>query len=200
MKDNHPFQPYIPENSTKLIIGTIPPKRFCVSAENLQKDDVYFYYGSKDNSFWNLLGDIFKYDFLKINTIEAINQRKDFLKKHNIGITDLINSCKRNNDLATDDNLDDIEYKDILFLLQKYKNITTLIYTSEFVKKCMNKIVKTHHSFNYPDKKRQTLKINEKEYNIIILYSPSRRALRNMGKNGQLKRRIQYENIFKACK
>ena len=27
----HPYEPYIPEGATKLIIGTMPPFRFCTS-------------------------------------------------------------------------------------------------------------------------------------------------------------------------
>ena len=49
----HPYREYIPENASKLIIGTIPPFRFCVSGEKrLYPRDVDFYYGSRDNGFW----------------------------------------------------------------------------------------------------------------------------------------------------
>ena len=72
MTEIHPFKPYIPEKTKKLIIGTIPPERF--SKNELFKDDVNFYYGSRDNSFWELLKVIFDVDFLKINNIEEIPQ------------------------------------------------------------------------------------------------------------------------------
>jgi len=53
MKETHPFEAFIPSGATKLIIGTIPPERF--SQKKLFCDDVNFYYGSRDNAFWELL-------------------------------------------------------------------------------------------------------------------------------------------------
>ena len=46
----HPYEPYIPDNATKLIIGSIPPQRFCIKHSIIDNDDVKFYYGSKDNN------------------------------------------------------------------------------------------------------------------------------------------------------
>ena len=56
-KSTHPFAPEIPEGATKLIIGTMPPYRFCNTDEALYDDDVNFYYGSRDNYFWELVSD-----------------------------------------------------------------------------------------------------------------------------------------------
>jgi hypoxanthine-DNA glycosylase len=196
MINRHPFEPFIPKNATKLIIGTIPPPRFCLPNQNLSENDVNFYYGSADNHFWCLIGKIFKIDFVKENTSEAVKQRKSFLKKHDMGITDIIDSCKRKNNSASDNKLKDIEYKNIKSLLSKNKNIKTLIYTSERVKRCMNDIYESRHSIYKKDRKSQTLNINGKNYKVHILYSPSRQALKNMGKNGQKRRRDQYKKVF----
>lgn len=155
-----------------------------------------FYYGSEDNHFWCLIGEIFKINFNRENTPDAVKQRKSFLKKHDMGITDIIDSCKRKNNSASDNKLKDIEYKNIKSLLSKNKNIKTLIYTSERVKICMNDIYESRHSIDKKDRKSQTLNINGKNYKVHILYSPSRQALKNMGKNGQKRRRDQYKNIF----
>ena len=43
-KHQHPYKPFIPEGTTKLIVGTLPPPRF--SFGELKKDDVNFCYGS----------------------------------------------------------------------------------------------------------------------------------------------------------
>lgn len=72
MKSLHPFEPFVPKNSTKLIIGTIPPPRFCKNQNNILFDDVYFYYGSQDNYFWPILGDIFNVKFDYNNSENAI--------------------------------------------------------------------------------------------------------------------------------
>ncbi len=37
-KSTHPFAPEIPEGATKLIIGTMPPYRFCNTDEMLRRD------------------------------------------------------------------------------------------------------------------------------------------------------------------
>lgn len=37
-KSTHPFAPEIPEGATKLIIGTMPPYRFCNTDEMLRWD------------------------------------------------------------------------------------------------------------------------------------------------------------------
>ena len=42
----HPYEPFIPENATKLIVGTLPPPRFTTG--ELKEGDVNFCYGSRD--------------------------------------------------------------------------------------------------------------------------------------------------------
>lgn len=193
MKSTHPFEPYIPADSEKLIIGTIPPPRFCKEPYQLYENDVNFYYGSRDNYFWGILEEVFERKLDYSNTEQAVQQRKDLLKELKIGITDIVDSCLHNGGSAKDSDLKDIEYKDIKSLLQKYPAIDTLIYTSEFVKKLMNKHFGTSHSIVDPsNRKKQSVKIGGKEYQVKILYSPSPLALINLGNGGAEKRKEQY--------
>lgn len=198
MYSKHPFEPYIPENATKLIIGTIPPARFCFN-ENSEKgqlldEDIDFYYGSKDNKFWTILGELFNLDYLDVDGI--IQKRKAFLKEQKIGITDIINICERENKSALDTKLNITELKDITRLLIDNTSIDTLIYTSEFVKSQVNKISRSYHTIDLIDKKKQTTIIGNKKYDVWILYSPSPTALRNMGLKGNEKRLEQYRKVF----
>ena len=78
-KSTHPFAPEIPEGATKLIIGTMPPYRFCNTDEMLYDDDVNFYYGSRDNYFWELVSDASGKRLTYANTQEAIDERKRLL-------------------------------------------------------------------------------------------------------------------------
>ena len=88
----HPYQPFIPENATKLIVGTLPPPRF--SNGLLKEGDVDFCYGSIDGQLWKILDEIFNLN-LKFETSKfAIQQRKEFLIANNIGICDIVESCK----------------------------------------------------------------------------------------------------------
>ena len=188
----HPYDPYIPENATKLIIGTIPPYRFCT--QNLEPEDVNFYYGSKDNYFWTLLSEVTntKIDFE--NSEFAVNQRKDLLCKLNMGITDIIESCIRQDKKSSDNSLKEISLKPIKELLSQYPKIDTLIYTSEFVKKKINCIGdRSDHKWIDKARRKYSTVINGKEYNVIILYSPSPNALRRVKTETRL---AQYKYVF----
>ena len=54
----HPYQPFIPKDALKLIVGTLPPPRFTTG--NLKPDDVNFCYGSRDGQLWKILNEIFE--------------------------------------------------------------------------------------------------------------------------------------------
>lgn len=194
--DVHPYEPFIPRGARKLIIGTIPPSRFCKIPLKLFPDDVNFYYGSRDNSFWCLMQEIFNKDLVYGNTISAIDQRKDLLKDLNIGITDIVDRCIRFDESASDEKLQILKQKDIESLLKDNPSIETLIYTSEFVKKQINFIFKTYHSLDKENRKKQTVQIAGRTYQVRILYSPSPQALRNMGEKGSEKRKKQYHEFL----
>jgi len=196
MKSEHPFEPFIPTNAKTLIIGTIPPPRFCKMPNELYDDDVNFYYGSKDNYFWPLVGEIFQEQFEFKNNKSSINQRKTFLEKLNIGITDIINSCIHSDNSAKDDDLKEIVQKNIKSILSKYPSIETLIYTSGFVKKQMNRQFNTYHSINPNNSKEQSIKIDGKLYHVKILLSPSPLGLMNLGDGGAKKRKNQYREFL----
>ncbi len=196
MKSEHPFEPFIPSNANRLIIGTIPPPRFCKKPNELHADDVNFYYGSKDNCFWSLIEEAFQVPFEFKNNEKSIEQRKTFLDSLNTGITDLIASCIHSDNSAKDEDLEEIIQKDTKSLLSKYPSIDTLIYTSGFVKKLMNEQFKTYHSINPNNSKEQTIRIDGKLYNVKILLSPSPLGLLNLGENGAEKRKNQYRDFL----
>lgn len=162
----------------------------------LLEKDVDFYYGSKDNAFWDLFGEVFNVYFEKSNSAKAINERKSFLEKQKIGITDIISECIRKDKSASDDKLDIISRKELRELLFDHPTISTLIYTSEFVKKQINKLLGSYHQINKENKKKQTVIINGKVYQVRILYSPSPNGLRRLGIDGKAKRFNQWKNYL----
>ena len=196
MKSTHPFKPFIPIKADKLIIGTIPPPRFCLKDRKLYPEDVRFYYGSRDNAFWTIIEKIFDFDFEFKNSEKAINERKNALKELGIGITDIVDQCNHSNDFASDTDLKNLDYKDLGKLLHEHPKIKTLIYTSEFVKNQINTLFRTYHSIDKRNNKIQSIKINGTEYGVRILYSPSPNALRNLGENGSQKRERQYKDFL----
>lgn len=194
MRSKHPFDPFVPQGVTMLIIGSIPPPRFCSKHSKLSDADVNFYYGSRDNSFWKMLEEIFDEKLEYTNTESAVEQRKRLLEKIQIGITDIIEECIHKYESAEDKYLENIKHKDLKSLLAQNPQITTLIYTSEFVKSQVNKYLNNaYHSNNPHNNKIKTLKVDGKLYEVRILYSPSPQALINLGENGAAKRREQYK-------
>jgi len=123
----HPYPPFINNNTEKLIVGTLPPPRFSTGA--LIKKDVDFCYGSYYNSLWLYLDKIHDLELVFENTNEAIEQRKNFLLKHKIGICDIVDSCERKKIDASDLGMQNIQLRDLVGYLKQYKNIHTLLFT-----------------------------------------------------------------------
>lgn len=123
----HPYPPYIPDNATKLIIGTLPPPRFTTG--ELKEGDVDFCYGSIDGQLWIILDRIFDLHLKFENTPLAIKQRKDFLNKRRIGICDIVASAKRMKMDASDTGMQHVKLRNLIKILQEHPTIDTLLFT-----------------------------------------------------------------------
>jgi len=213
----HPYKPFIPKNSTKLIVGTLPPPRF--SNGILKKGDVNFCYGSIDGQLWKILDAIFNLN-LKFETTEfAIQQRKEFLIKNNIGICDIVESCERKKIDASDLGMSTIKLRDILFYLEKNPSVHTLLLTGGNSKNGpeyhLRRQLKNQNIFLTPIA-LTTPKIHEfivepqRIIKVISLTAPSGAANRAVGSNPEYKllkqqnpdfntfdfRVLQYEKYF----
>lgn len=123
----HPYPPFIQEDTTKLIVGTLPPPRFSVG-ELLEKD-VDFCYGSYFNSLWLFIDKIYDLHLRFDNSEEAVIQRKKFLTAHKIGVCDIVDSCERDTMTASDLGMKNIHLRNIIGYLQKYPSVDTLLFT-----------------------------------------------------------------------
>lgn len=126
-KHKHPYQPFIQPDTTKLIVGTLPPPRF--STGELLEKDVDFCYGSYYNSLWLFIDKIHNLNLRFDNSNEAINQRKQFLITHKIGVCDIVESCERSKIDASDLGMQSIELRNLIGYLKDYPNIDTLLFT-----------------------------------------------------------------------
>lgn len=126
-KHIHPYPPFIPEEATKLIVGTLPPPRF--SSGELKPGDVDFNYGSKDGQLWVILNEIFNADFLFETSEEAIVQRREFLKSKGIGICDMVACAYREKLDASDIGIKFYELRNLIGILKKHPKINTLLFT-----------------------------------------------------------------------
>jgi len=126
-KHTHPYPPFIKKDTTKLIVGTLPPPRF--STGQLLDKDVDFCYGSYYNSLWLYIDKIHNLGLRYDNSQEAIQQRKLFLIQNKIGVCDIVASAERQKIDASDIGMTNIKLRDLIGCLLKYPNIDTLLFT-----------------------------------------------------------------------
>ena len=163
----HPFEPFVSKNTKTLILGTFPGKDFTDPNKENDKED--WYYGNKRNEFWELI----EYALCcKENSLKTIKEKKGLLEKHNIGITDIIKKAKRKENNNSDKNLYDIDPNDLNSLLDKYKDIDTIVLTSKdmytrFFKKYY---VKTDDAILKQDKNKKIETYEEQGKKINIYY------------------------------
>lgn len=180
MVERHPYKPFLNNKTKTLIIGTSPPMRFTQRLE-MEKDDVDFYYGSCDNYFWDLIGDVFNVKLSRENSDSAIEQRKNVLMKHSIGLIDIIYEFERKEKNASDNNLDVFKYSDLIAILKENKNISKIFFTGRATESMVsnylgqNKIYNTIISKDSP--KQKVFQIQERKITSITLFSPSPRAI-----------------------
>lgn len=123
----HPYPPFIQEDTKKLIVGTLPPPRF--STGELLEKDVNFCYGSYYNSLWLYIDKIHDLKLRYDNSLEAIEERKQFLIKHKIGICDIVESAHREKMDASDLGMTKIKLRDIIGYIKQFPSIDTLLFT-----------------------------------------------------------------------
>ena len=126
-KHQHPYAPFINNDSTKLIVGTLPPPRF--STGDLLEKDVNFCYGSYYNSLWLFIDKIHDLKLRFDNSQEAIQQRKQFLIDHKIGVCDIVESCERDKIDASDLGMQNIVLRNLIGYLKQYPKVDTLLFT-----------------------------------------------------------------------
>lgn len=143
----HPYKPFIPENATKLIVGTLPPPRFTIG--DLKPADVDFCYGSCDGQLWKILDELFQLNLKYETTEEAIYQRKQFLIERGIGICDVVESAEREKIDASDLGMQNIVLRDLIGYLKQFPKVDTLLFTGGNSKNgpeyFFRKHLKAHH-------------------------------------------------------
>lgn len=126
-KHYHPYPPYIFSNTTRLIVGTLPPPRFSIGTLNAA--DVDFCYGSSNGMLWKIWDRLYGLNLKYENTAAAIAQRKAFLKREGIGICDIVAAAYRKKIDASDLGMEQVELRNLLQVLKEHPKINTLIFT-----------------------------------------------------------------------
>jgi G:T/U-mismatch repair DNA glycosylase len=123
----HPYEPFLFEEATRWIVGTLPPPRF--TQVLLREGDVDFCYGSRDGQLWPILDRIFGLELAYESSPRAVEQRKSFLRKRKIGICDVVARADREKIDASDQGMKNIRLRDLLGLLRKYPGVEQLLFT-----------------------------------------------------------------------
>jgi len=190
----HPYKPFVPEGATKIIMGTIPPPRF--STGDLYAEDVNFCYGSKNGLLWPLLDRIFALDLIYLNTEEAVEQRKSFLKKNRLGICDIVESCEREKFNASDLGMRNIRFRDVFSVLQENPSVGTILFMGGNSKNgpeyLFRKYIKAHRVklqvISEKNPKIHRFEWSKRSYQTVSLISPSGAANRSIGADPEYKK------------
>lgn len=198
----HPYEPYLHKNTKKIIVGTLPPPRFCT--KEYKANDVDFCYGSQDGLLWKALDVIFNLKLEYQNTKEEVQKRKNFLIKEKIGVCDIVHSCKREKIDASDLGMSDVQLRDILNYIRVYENIDTIIFTGGNSKNgpeyFLRKILK-EKNIKFTQTSNEIPKVHEFAFEqriikTISLTSPSNAANRFIGSNALYKEKKKKNSSY----
>lgn len=123
----HPYKPILFDDTTKIIVGTLPPPRFTTG--DLKEGDVDFCYGSRDGQLWKILDQLFELNLKYETTEEAVKQRMNFLKEQKLGICDIVHSAERLKINASDLGMKNASLRNLIAYLNKYRKVETLLFT-----------------------------------------------------------------------
>lgn len=122
----HPYDPFLPEETEKLIVGTIPPPRFTTG--ELFPDDVDFCYGSRFGLLWPILERVYDFPLDYENTAASIEQRKQLLARNRLGICDMVERCERSRMKASDLGMRNILLRDLPSVLSAHGSIRRILF------------------------------------------------------------------------
>jgi G:T/U-mismatch repair DNA glycosylase len=166
-REYHPYPVYFPVNVRRMILGSFPSGKFTNPdrREEIKPEEIDFYFGSGQNSLWNLIGDCYGEELSSKSAI------KKLLRKEKIGLANIIYSCKRDEGRAADRDLGDIEFN--------------LDLESEFLKRKVEVIYFTSVQVMTWYRSKIKIKGGIKE---VLLFSPSSQGARAIGRLEEFKK------------
>ena len=119
------FPPIISEGSKILILGSVPG----VKSLEMQQ-----YYAHPQNQFWKIIFQLFEEDFTA-----DYQKRTEIIRKNNIALWDVIDSCEREGSLDT--KIRNEEHNDILKILRDHPDIKAVFCNGQKSFKNLKKIL-----------------------------------------------------------
>ncbi|MBR1462465.1 MAG: uracil-DNA glycosylase family protein [Prevotella sp.] len=125
--ERHPLQPFLPENTRLLMLGSFPParKRWCMD----------FFYPNFTNDMWRIFGVVFFNDKDYFVDADAKRFRREaiipFLNETGIGLYDTACAVVRTKNTASDKDLEIVEETDLDALLEKIPQCSCVVTTGQ---------------------------------------------------------------------
>jgi len=174
-EEPHPWEPFIPKNADKIILGTFP------TTEN-NRGAYEFFYPNPRNEFWKLIFKVDNKNLADYLNEEPIKIRHKILTNLKLGIADIGRRVLRQKGSSKDQNLFPIEYTNIFALLDNYPKMKRIIITSSSGE---NNVLSWFHHYcelnNHPFRipkgnlpKGTILTFKNRNIEIDIISSPSR--------------------------
>jgi hypoxanthine-DNA glycosylase len=181
--EKHAFGSYIPLKAETLIIGTFPTHK--------RNWDFEFFYANRSNAFWRIIADLFDHTFTYLEGSDAVEERKAFVMKNKIAMTDMLAKAIREKSNSGDNQLKKIELMDIFSILNQCPLVQRIILTSRSGKiNALNLFQQYLNEQNIPFFQRKVEKLvigffefNQRKINVFVPYSPSPRVERQHGFN-----------------
>ena len=115
--------PFINDKSEILILGSLP---------SVKSREYGFYYAHPQNRFFRLIAEVYDEEEPK-----SIEERKEFLLRHNIALYDVIYECDING--SDDSSIENVVPIDLVGLLRTYPNIKRVFTTGKKAKALYDK-------------------------------------------------------------
>lgn len=176
LQETHPWKWYVPQKSNVLIIGTFPPTK--------RNWSYHFFYPNKQNLFWPVMSRLANTELTLFSGAAAVQERKEILELLKVAVTDMGLEIGRKENSSLDEHLTAIEYMNIFKILNDHPSINKIIFTSSSgpvsASKWFTEYLKSKnipHKFPKGSKPlRSEFKFEKRIIQLVILYSPSRRA------------------------
>jgi G:T/U-mismatch repair DNA glycosylase len=153
---------------------------------------------------WPILNEIFDLNLEFKNSEFAVQQRKEFLTLHKIGICDIVESCEREKPDASDLGMKNINLRNVIRYLRANQSVDTLLFMGGnskngpeylFRKQLKKNSVSLDLIAKDPAKIHQ-FKLENRLIKTVSLISPSNAANRSIGANPRYKKLKEEDNSF----
>ena len=153
---------------------------------------------------WPILNEIFDLNLEFKNSQFAVIQRKEFLTKHKIGICDIVESCEREKNDASDLGMKTLRLRNLIKYLLNNTTIDTLLFMGGNSKNGPEYLFRKHLKANKlqldpigkNSPKIHQFKLENRIIKTVSLVSPSGAANRSIGANPAYKKLKQKHISF----